>query len=140
MPTLILMGLWQCGSAMIIWLSGLQGVPIQLYEAAIIDGAGAIKRFFFITIPMVTPVIFFNLIMGLIGAIQVFGQVQVTTGGGPLKASNFLMVELYQKAFGSLEMGYASALAWIIFIIIMILTMVVFRTSQYWVYYEGENN
>ncbi|MFD0710786.1 carbohydrate ABC transporter permease [Paenibacillus sp. GCM10027626] len=138
MPSLIIMGLWQCGGAMIIWLAGFNGVPAHLYEAAIVDGASPFRRFWQITIPMVTPVIFFNLVMGLIGALQVFGQVMVTTAGGPLNASNFFMLLIYNKAFASLQMGYASALAWILFAIILVLTVLVFKTSKSWVYYEGD--
>lgn len=138
MISLILMGLWQCGASMIIWLAGLQSVPNDLHEAAIIDGAPRFKRFLYITIPMVTPVIFFNLIMGLISAFQVFGQVLVATNGGPLRASNFLMVEIYYRAFQTMEMGYASAIAWVLFVVIIILTIITFRTSREWVFYEGE--
>lgn len=139
LPSLILMGLWQAGGSMIIWLAGFQGIPAHLYEAAIVDGASRIRRFWNITIPMITPVIFFNLIMGLIGSFQVFGQVMVTTAGGPLNASNFLMVMIYKKAFGSLEMGYASSLAWVLFLIVLLLTLFIFRTSRSWVHYEGES-
>lgn len=139
MPSLILMGLWQAGGSMIIWLAGFQGIPTHLYEAAIVDGASRMRRFWNITIPMITPVIFFNLIMGLIGSFQVFGQVMVTTAGGPLNASNFLMVMIYKKAFGTLEMGYASALAWVLFGIVLLLTAFIFRTSRSWVHYEGES-
>lgn len=138
MPSLILMGLWQVGAAMIIWIAGLEGVPPHLYESAIVDGASPLQRFWNITIPMVSPIIFYNLVIGVIGALQIFGQVVVTTNGGPVKASNFLMVEIYRRAFGTFEMGYASALSWVLFVMIMCLTVIVFRTSRHWVYYEGE--
>ncbi|OUS72151.1 hypothetical protein B1748_25170 [Paenibacillus sp. MY03] len=137
MTSLIVMSLWQAGGAMIIWIAGLEGVPAHLYEAAIVDGASPIRRFWHITIPMVTPVIFFNLVMGVISALQVFGQVAVTTGGGPLNASNFLMVMIYSEAFGRLNMGYASAISWILFLLISICTAIIFRSSRSWVHYEG---
>lgn len=138
MLSLILMSLWQAGAAMIIWLAGLESVPETLYEAATVDGASPLRRFWHITLPLVTPVIFFNLIIGIIGALQVFGQVLVTTGGGPLDASNFLVVYIYNRAFNALQMGYASALAWVLFAIVLVFTVFVFRTSKSWVHYEGE--
>lgn len=137
MPSIIIMGLWQAGGSMIIWLAGFQGIPVHLYEAAIVDGASKLRRFWSITIPMITPVIFFNLIMGFIGSFQVFGQVMATTAGGPLNASNFLMVMIYKEAFRTLNMGYASALAWVLFVIVLLLTAFIFRTSRSWVHYEG---
>ncbi|THF80294.1 carbohydrate ABC transporter permease [Cohnella fermenti] len=137
-PSLIIMGLWQAGGSMIIWLAGFQGIPAHLYEAAIVDGASRFRRFWNITIPMISPVIFFNLIMGFIGSFQVFGQVMATTAGGPLNASNFLMVMIYKKAFRTLDMGYASALGWVLFVIVLLLTAFIFRSSRSWVHYEGE--
>ncbi|MBB6670001.1 carbohydrate ABC transporter permease [Cohnella nanjingensis] len=137
LPSIIIMGLWQAGGSMIIWLAGFQGIPVHLYEAAIVDGASRMRRFWSITIPMITPVIFFNLIMGFIGSFQVFGQVMATTAGGPLNASNFLMVMIYKEAFRTLNMGYASALAWVLFVIVLLLTAFIFRTSRSWVHYEG---
>jgi len=138
MTSLILMSLWQAGASMIIWIAGLEGVPDHLYEAAIVDGASPIRRFWSVTVPLVTPVIFFNLVMGMIGALQVFGQVLVTTDGGPLEASNFMMVLIFKEAFGRLNMGYASALSWVLFVIVLLFTLFLFRTSRSWVHYEGE--
>ena len=123
---------------MIVYLAGLQGVPRSLYEAATVDGAGRIRQFFTITIPMLSPTIFFNVIMGILGGFQVFLQAYIMTGGGPNNSTLFYAFYLYNKAFKDLQMGYASALAWILLIISMLLTLVVFATSKRWVYYEGE--
>jgi len=138
LPALIIMSLWGVGGGMIINLAGLQGVPSQLYEAAEIDGAGPWRRFLTVTVPMVSPVIFFNLVMGIIGALQTFTQAFIMTGGGPQKATHFYMLHLYNNAFVWLKMGYAAALAWVLFIYILALTLVVIRSSSAWVYYEGE--
>ncbi len=136
--SLILMNLWAVGGGMIVYLAGLQGVPRSLYEAATVDGAGRIRQFFTITIPMLSPTIFFNVIMGILGGFQVFLQAYIMTGGGPNNSTLFYAFYLYNKAFKDLQMGYASALAWILLIISMLLTLVVFATSKRWVYYEGE--
>jgi multiple sugar transport system permease protein len=138
LPSLIIMSVWGVGGGMIINLAGLQSVPTQLYEAAEIDGAGAWRRFRTVTIPMVSPVIFFNLIMGIIGALQTFTQAFIMTGGGPREATYFYMLHLYNNAFMWLRMGYAAALAWVLFFYILILTLFVLRSSSAWVYYEGE--
>jgi len=138
LSALIIMSLWGVGGGMVIYLAGLQGVPTTLYEAAEIDGANTFQRFIHITIPMVSPVIFFNLVIGIIGALQTFTQAFIMTGGGPRQATYFYMLHLYNNAFQWLKMGYASALAWILFIYILILTLLVFRSSSTWVYYEGE--
>jgi multiple sugar transport system permease protein len=137
-PSFIIMSLWGVGGSMIIYLASLQGVPTDLYEAASIDGADSKRRFFSITIPMITPVLFFNLIMGLIGSFQVFTQGLVMTSGGPNNASLFFVLYLYRNAFQYFKMGYAAAMAWVLFIIIMVLTLLVFRSSSWWVYYESE--
>jgi multiple sugar transport system permease protein len=137
-PSLIIMSLWSVGGSMIIYLAGLQGVPTELYEAAAIDGAGKVRQFFAITLPMISPVLFFNLISGLINSFQVFTSVLVMTQGGPNNGSLFLVLYLYRNAFGYFKMGYASAVAWVLFAIIMIFTLIVFRSSSLWVYYEGE--
>jgi len=136
--SLILMNLWAVGGGMIVYLAGLQGIPRSLYEAATVDGAGRIRQFFTITIPMLSPTIFFNVIMGILGGFQVFLQAYIMTGGGPNNSTLFYAFYLYNKAFKDLQMGYASALAWILLIISMLLTLVVFATSKRWVYYEGE--
>lgn len=138
LPALIIMSMWGVGGGMIINLAGLQGVPTQLYEAAEIDGAGALLRFRTVTVPMVSPVIFFNLVMGIIGALQTFTQAFIMTGGGPQHATHFYMLHLYNNAFVWLKMGYAAALAWVLFFYILILTLLVIRSSSAWVYYEGE--
>jgi multiple sugar transport system permease protein len=138
LPSFIIMSLWGVGGGMIIYLAGLQSVPTQLYEAAEIDGAGRLARFRNVTLPMISPTIFFNLVMGIIGSFQVFTSSFVMTGGGPAYSTLFYVLYLYQKAFNYLQMGYACALAWILFVIILTLTLIVFKTSARWVYYEAE--
>lgn len=138
LPSVVMMSLWGVGGAMVIYLAGLQGIPTDLYEAAEVDGAGWLARLRHITLPMMTPVLFFQLLMGLIGALQIFTQIFILTNGGPQYATNFFMLHLYQRAFKDFRMGYGSALAWILFVYIMILTLIVLRTSRSWVYYEGE--
>lgn len=136
-PSLILMSLWDVGPMMIIFLAGLQGVPRQLYEAVEIDGGNAWHRLRHITIPLITPTILFNLILSIIGAMQTFVQPYIMTNGGPNNNSMLYVLYLYQKAFQQSQMGYASALAWILFVIIAVLSFIVIRTSSSWVYYEG---
>ncbi|MCM3042154.1 sugar ABC transporter permease [Paenibacillus motobuensis] len=136
---LIVMGLWGIGNTIIIYLSGLQGVPEDLYEAGELDGAGIFRRFFSITLPLITPTIFFNLIMGIIGGFQYFTQAFVMTNGGPLNSTLFYNLYLYNKAFIEFDMGYASALSWILFIIILLFTLLVIRSSSFWVYYQGDD-
>ncbi len=137
LPSLIIMSLWGVGGGMVIYLAGLQGVPTELYEAAIIDGASSWRRFWSITIPMISPVIFFQLIMGIIGSFQIFTQAYIMTGGGPNNATLFYVLYLYRNAFQWFKMGYASALAWVLFIVILILTIIQFKLANRWVYYEG---
>lgn len=137
LPGLIVMSLWTVGSTMIIFLAGLQGIPAEIYESAKIDGAGTIRQFFAVTIPLITPVILFNLVIGIIASFQVFTQAYVMTNGGPNNATLFYVLYLYQVAFQFSQMGYASALAWILFVIVLALTLLVFRSSGRWVYYEG---
>ncbi len=122
---------------MIIFLAGLQGVPTALYEAAEVDGANSWVRFWNITLPMISPVILFQTIIGIIGALQVFTEAFVMTEGGPKNATLFFMLYLYRNAFEFLKMGYASALAWVLFVYILALTLLVLRFSAAWVYYEG---
>jgi len=137
LASFIIMSLWGTGSAMLIYLGGLQGIPSELYEAADVDGAGVLSKFLRITVPMMTPVIFFNMVIGIIHALQEFVAPYVMTGGGPHNSSLFLVLFLYNNAFKLFQMGYASAIAWVLFIYIMILTVLIIRSSSAWVYYEG---
>ncbi len=136
MPALILMSTWGIGGAMVIFLAGIKGVPTHLYEAAAIDGANGWHQFWHVTMPMLSPVIFFNLIIGVINSFQVFTQAYVMTNGGPANATLVYILYLYNQGFSWLHMGYASALAWILFVIVLLLTTIIFRQSG-WVYYEG---
>ena len=137
-PALILMGLWAAGGNMIIWLAGLKGIPTHLYEAAKIDGAGRLRMFWSITIPMLSPYILFNLIMGIIGTFQIFTQAFIMTQGGPVDSTLFYAYALFNNAFRYMKMGYASALAWVLFGIILALTVIQLRLSKRWVHYESE--
>ena len=137
-PALILMGLWGAGGGMIVWLAGLKGIPKHLYEAADIDGAGRLGKFWNVTLPMLSPYILFNLIMGLIGTFQIFTQALIMTQGGPLDSTLFYAYALFNNAFRYMRMGYASAMAWILFAIILALTVIQLRLSKRWVYYESE--
>lgn len=138
--SLVLISLWGAagGGSMIIFLAGLQGIPQTLYDAAHVDGANSWQRFRSVTLPMLSPTIFFNLIMGLIGSLKVFTSAFVATQGGPAYSTWFYLLHLYNKAFQVLEFGYASALAWIFFVIVVSLTILQFRLSSKWVYYESE--
>ncbi|MCZ8511902.1 sugar ABC transporter permease [Paenibacillus filicis] len=136
--TLVTLSVWQFGSAMIIFLAGLKQIPNELYEAAAVDGAGRLRRFFSVTLPMLSPVIFFNLIMGVISSFQTFTAAFVVTNGGPLNSTEMYALYLYQKAFATLHMGYASALAWILLAIVAAATTLNFVASKYWVFYENE--
>ncbi len=135
---IVMIGVWGVGGSAVIYLAGLQNIPEHLYEAAIVDGASEWQKFWHITIPMLSPTIFYQLVMGLIGVFQTFTSSFVATGGGPLKATFFYMLYIYNKAWESLRMGYASALAWILFAIILLITLLVFRSSAMWVHYEAE--
>ncbi len=139
-PALILMGLWAVGGGMVIYLASLQDVPASLLEAASLDGAGRWAKFRHVTVPSISPVILFNLIMGLIGTFQYFTQAYVMTNGGPQDATMFYALHLFNRAFQDFEMGYASAMAWVLFVITLICAIVVFRTSARWVYYAGESS
>jgi multiple sugar transport system permease protein len=134
---LIIMSLWGVGSSMIVNLAGLQGIPTELYEAASIDGATWWHKFWKVTLPMLSPVLFFNLVMGVIGSFQYFTNAYVMTGGGPGRATLFYNLYLYRNAFHYYKMGYASALAWVLFVIILSFTLLIFKSSPLWVYYEG---
>jgi multiple sugar transport system permease protein len=140
MPSLILITLWNgIGSnRMLIFLAGLQGVPQEMYDAAVVDGANSLQKTLHVTIPLITPTIFFNLVLGLISGFQVFGMAFVATGGGPSYATYFYALHLYQTAFRSFDMGYGSALAWILFVTLLLLTLLQMRLSGRWVYYAGE--
>lgn len=135
--SLAMMALWGVGGGMLIYLAGLQGIPTEYYDAATVDGANSLERFFHVTVPMMSPVIFFNLVMGIIGSLQTFDSAFMMTGGGPAWSTYFYMLHLFTKAFEELKMGYASGLAWILFIYIMLLTALVFRSSRAFVYYES---
>jgi multiple sugar transport system permease protein len=139
-PALVLMGLWGVGGSMIIYLAGLQGISTDLYDAAHVDGANRWQTFWSVTFPMMTPVLFYNLVLGLIGTFQYFTEVYVATGGagGPQRATMFYNLYLYQNAFKYFDMGYASTMAWILFVIVLCLTTLIFRSSDAWVYYEGQ--
>ena len=137
-PSLIMIYMWAQGNAMVIFLATLQDVPRSLYEAATVDGANSFQRFIHITIPMCTPVILFNLIMGFIDGFQNFTLPWLLTHGGPGNATELYTLYLYRNAFEYLRMGKASALAWILFIIIMFFTFILFKSSARWVYYGGE--
>lgn len=142
-PNVVLISLsiikwWGVGGMMIVFLSGLQSVPADLYEAASLDGASGWSQFRHITLPMITPIIFLQLITGLIGGLQAFAEAQIMTGGGPSYASHFLNFDIYETAFNSNKFGRACAEAWVLFLIIMVLTVFVFRTSEQYVYYENE--
>jgi len=139
-PSLILMSLWGIGGSMVIYLAGLQDIPEHLYEAADLDGASAWRKTLSVTLPMLTPTIFFNLVMSLIGVFSYFTQAFIMTNGGPLDSTLFYMLYLYRNAFIYFKMGYASAMAWILFVIVVSLTLVVFRSSGRWVYYGGSSN
>ncbi len=135
-PTLIFMHLWTIGGALPIYLAGLKGIPEELYEAARIDGAGLIKVFRYVTLPLLSPTIFFVVITGFIGGFQVFTQAYIATGGGPQNSTLFYVLYLYNNAFLFFKMGYASAMAWILFVIILAFTVIQFWVAQRWVYYE----
>ncbi len=139
-PALIVMGLWGAGGGMVIYLAGLQDVPQQLYEAASLDGAGRLAQFRHVTLPMLSPVILFNLIMGLIGGFQYFTQVYVVTkgSGNPQGSTLVYALHLFNSAFVDFRMGYACAMAWVLFLVTLVCALLVFRTSARWVYYGGE--
>jgi multiple sugar transport system permease protein len=136
--TLVLLNTWQFGSTMVIFLAGLKGIPSELYESSSVDGATKVRQFFTITIPMLSPVIFFNLILTVINSFQMFTAAYIITNkGGPINSTYMYAVFLYEKAFKHYQMGYASALAWILLLIIGIITLINFYASKYWVYYEN---
>lgn len=136
-PSLVMVNMWGVGGGMLVLLGALQNVPTTLYDAAKVDGAGAFGRFWHVTVPMISPILLFNLVTGFIGAMQAFTNAYVMTSGGPHYATMFYVLYLYRSAFVDFRMGYASALAWLLFVIIMLLTLAILRSSSLWVYYEG---
>lgn len=138
-PSLVLMAVWGFGNATVIFLAGLQGVPAHLYEAVEVDGGGWWQKLRNVTLPMMTPTIFFNLVIGMIGAFQAFVEAYAMTDGGPNNSSLMYVLYLYRTAFTESRMGYASALSWFLFIIILVLTVLIFRSARSWVYYEDNS-
>ena len=136
-PAFALMGFWLIGGSMMVYLAGIQQIPRDLYEAAEIDGAGPVRRFWRVTLPMLSPVILFNLIMAVIGSFQVFTQAFVMTGGEPGDLTRFYVLYLFNNAFELYDMGYASAMAWILLVVVLLLTAAILRTSSRAVYYEA---
>lgn len=136
--TLIILAVWQFGSSMLIFLSGLKQIPVSLYEAATVDGATGIQRFFKITLPMLTPTIFFNLINQLINGFMAFTQSYIITQGKPRDSTLFYTVYMYQNSFTYNKMGYGCAMAWFMVLVVGILTLILFKSQKYWVYYESE--
>ena len=140
LPALILMSFWGWGRSMALFLGGLQAIPGEMYEAAAIDGAGTVSQFRHITLPLITPMIFFNLVLSVIATFQTFTNAFVATNGGPLDSTLFLVLYIYRQAFEYLHMGYAAALAWVLFGVVMIFTLLVVRSQRFWVFYLGERS
>lgn len=138
--TVSLLTVWQFGSSMVIFLAGLKNIPYELYEAAIIDGASPIRKFVHITVPMLTPMVLFNLVMQTINAFQEFTGAFVITNGGPMKATYLMSLLIYDNAFSFFKMGYASALSWILFVVIIAMTLIIFKSSNSWVHYEDKED
>lgn len=140
--TLILLHIWQFGSPMLIFLAGLKQIPQELLESAAVDGAGRVKRFLQITVPLLSPLIFFNLVLQMIGSFKAFTGAFIISGGtgGPSDATLFYTVYLYLQGFANFKMGYASAMAWVLLLIIALFTAITFLTSRYWVYYADQGN
>ena len=139
-PSLSIIAVWSAGNTVVIYLAGLQGMPTELYEAAEVDGAGIFRKFGSITLPMMSPIIFYNIIITTIGCIQTFAQGYIMTQGGPSNASLFYMLHLYNTAFRYQQMGYACAMAWLLFIVIGFITAANFTLSKKWVHYETGGN
>ena len=138
-PSVALMTIWGFGNMALVFLAGIQGVPRDLYEAAECDGANGLQRMWHITVPAISPIILFNVITGMIAAVQVFDPAYVMTQGGPNNATLFYVYYLYTKAFSDAQLGFACALAWILFLVILVVTLILFRTSRAWVFYEGDS-
>ncbi|SDG66879.1 carbohydrate ABC transporter permease [Microbacterium pygmaeum] len=141
LPAMILLAIWQFGATMVIFLAGLKQIPKELYEAAEMDGAGPWHRFRAVTIPLLSPVIFFNLLLGLIGAFQVFASAYIISNGsgGPAGMTNFITLYLYKRGFSDGQMGYASAIAWVLLVVVAIIAFILFRTQRSWVHYAGDS-
>ncbi|MDQ1301818.1 MAG: Sugar transporter permease, partial [Chloroflexota bacterium] len=137
-PSLIFMQTWLTGGSILIFLAALQDVPRSLYEAAEVDGAGAWQKLIHVTIPMLTPAALFSLLTGLIGAFQVFASAWIMTNGGPVRSTEFYVLYLYNNGFKFFKMGYASAMAWVLFLIVLVVSLITFKTSARWVYYGGQ--
>lgn len=137
-PSLILMSTWTIGNVVVIFLAGLQSVPRSLYEAAQIDGGGGWAQFRHVTLPMISPVVLFNLVMGIIFSFQVFTSAFLMTQGGPANTTLFTVLYLYQVAFEQFKFGYASAIAWVLFMVILVFTLIQWKLADFWVYYEGK--
>ncbi|MEP7766221.1 sugar ABC transporter permease [Sanguibacter sp. 25GB23B1] len=140
MPMMILLTVWQFGAPMVIFLAGLKQIPVELYEASEIDGAGPVRKFFSITLPMLSPVLFFNLLLETIHSFQIFGSAFIISGGtgGPAGSTMFYTLYLYLRGFTDFRMGYASAMAWVLVLVVGLITFVFFKTSKQWVHYSGE--
>ena len=138
LPSLVLMSFWGWGRSMAIYLGGLQAIPSELYEAAAMDGAGSLAQFWRVTLPLLSPTIFFNLVLSVITTFQTFTSAFVATNGGPLDATLFLVLYIYRQAFEFFHMGYAAALAWVLFAIILVFTLLLVRSQRFWVFYLGE--
>jgi multiple sugar transport system permease protein len=141
LPAMILLAIWQFGATMVIFLAGLKQIPQELYEAAEVDGAGPVRKFRSVTIPMLSSVIFFNLLLEIINAFQVFASAYIISNGsgGPAGMTNFYTLYLYKRGFADLQMGYASAMAWVLVIVVAIIAFILFKTQKSWVHYAGEN-
>ncbi|WP_434810953.1 carbohydrate ABC transporter permease [Microbacterium sp. bgisy189] len=141
LPAMVVLAIWQFGATMVIFLAGLKQIPKELYEAAEMDGANAFQRFRAVTIPMLSPVIFFNLLLGLIGAFQVFASAYIISNGsgGPAGMTNFITLYLYKRGFSDGQMGYAAAIAWVLLVVVAIIAVILFRTQRSWVHYSGDN-
>ncbi len=141
LPAMILLAVWQFGATMVIFLAGLKQIPRELYEAAEMDGANAWHRFRAVTLPMLSPVIFFNLLLGLINAFQVFASAYIISNGsgGPAGMTNFITLYLYKRGFSDGQMGYAAAIAWVLLVVVAIIAFILFRTQRNWVHYAGDN-
>ena len=139
LPALLLMSFWGWGRSMVIFLSGLIAIPNETYEAAAIDGANKWVQLWRITLPLISPILFFNLILSVISTFQTFTSAFVATNGGPLDSTLFLVLYIYRQAFQFLNMGYASALAWILFIIVLFFTILLVRSQRFWVFYLGDD-
>lgn len=137
---LVMMSFWGWGRSMALYLGGMQSIPGELYEAAAMDGAGSVRQFFAVTLPLLSPTIFFNLVLSVIATFQSFTSAFVATNGGPLDSTLFLVLYIYRQAFEFFNMGYAAALAWVLFGFVLILTLILMRSQKFWVFYLGERS